>query len=1024
MNKLFYSKNLLVCGIFFFHLIAATAQSSGLSLKLATKHISRADGLTESHINSTFIDSKSKIWFLTNNKIGLFKAGLVNNHQFTDSFSNKGFNSAIEDNRGNFWLTENLEWFYPFNVHRCVVFNPETKKTLSFEKYIGKKLNIHSIVSDPEGVVFLGTKNGEIYKFDSQKKRLERVINLAQSPVKVLHAGIRKIVVCIERTPKFDAKILEIEKTGKILSRQNLGDKLVKTALEHKGKTYFTFENGKHIGIRELTGKFERRFVVSKDSYLSSITFNKSKGLFIINKGNELAFLNEKFELIKNEKYDCLIHHVIHDSSGNTFLATNNGVFILRLVEQRIKTYLTNPLPDKSNDNFSCRAILKLSNDQVIVNTNRKRQLIDLRQGKVRSLEQSFNQNSPDNKFILSILQDKDGQVLFGEDMLMQTDLRTSKNKLLRKLDSTKIWSMASYRNGILLGLEKKGIVFYDKINDISSNYKIADANLRNSIIYDFYVINYEKVLVASEAGLFILKNNRDFEAVKLPIKTLSLSFFSIKKNKIAANKLLLASSQGIWIYDILSNVVSPFVQDYNFQQKKFLSAYQTQNGVWASSEEGVWHFNDSGILLKIFTTNDGLSSNECNRLAHHQDENDLLYFGGINGLNIINPRDFSNQVEPQFPLKINNITTYASQIINRADIGLVGSKLELKRHENSLSIDLDYEDFKYDCTKKYFYRSSKSIRKDWMPITGSTLLLDYVARGQTEVEIKVVSCDNFIESPIIKFTVERPKQIYLEWHFVPSVLLLLGFLFWVFNKYTTYKLRLRNESLQRKVDRQTRSLQDSLTLKETLLSLLVHDVRYPVQSFYDLSKKLVYLTKKNDQERLVLLGKETEDKSRKVLWLIDELVYWVKSTKDKNEITLQNKNIGEQIQQILDIYADEIEQRNLNIIMSNTAHSITADYGLLIIVLRNLIYNAVVHSKASSGIHISLKKGDEKFILKIENQSDAKTRKLDGGLGIGLALLLPLLEKSNIKLKTELIKTTFIAELELITKPLEYDQI
>ena len=153
-------------------------------------------------------------------------------------------------------------------------------------------------------------------------------------------------------------------------------------------------------------------------------------------------------------------------------------------------------------------------------------------------------------------------------------------------------------------------------------------------------------------------------------------------------------------------------------------------------------------------------------------------------------------------------------------------------------------------------------------------------------------------------------------------------------------------------------------------------------------------------------------------------MVYWVKSTKDKNEITLQNKNIGEQIQQILDIYADEIEQRNLNIIMSNTAHSITADYGLLIIVLRNLIYNAVVHSKASSGIHISLKKGDEKFILKIENQSDAKTRKLDGGLGIGLALLLPLLEKSNIKLKTELIKTTFIAELELNTKPLEYDQI
>ena len=205
------------------------------------------------------------------------------------------------------------------------------------------------------------------------------------------------------------------------------------------------------------------------------------------------------------------------------------------------------------------------------------------------------------------------------------------------------------------------------------------------------------------------------------------------------------------------------------------------------------------------------------------------------------------------------------------------------------------------------------------------------------------------------------------------------------------------------------------MTLKETLLSLLVHDVRYPIQSFYDLSKKLAYLTQKNDHERLFLLGKETENKSRKVLWLIDELVYWVKSTNKNWELSLTERNLGELVKQIFDIYTDELNEKSLSFEIVNADIWAKFDYGLLVIILRNLLFNAIVHSAPQSKIKVSIIESKKNYFLEIENQRNIENRILHNGLGMGLTLLLPLLEKAGIKLDKLESNDTFIAKLQLV---------
>jgi signal transduction histidine kinase/ligand-binding sensor domain-containing protein len=980
---------------------ALLGQPRKFDLQKTEKHLSILDGLSNRHINSTFIDKHRKIWFLTENKIGQFEFGKIKNYQLVDKFSNRGFNAATEDEIGNFWLSENYEWYYPFDVQNCVIFNPISKKVTSIEKYVHQKIAIRSIISDAQNHIFLSTSNGQIYRFDSKKQVLQLIISLSKMPIKLLYAGSKGLIACVEQDSRKDNLLVHLSFEGKILSQTDVKGQFVRSVVEAENRLFYITHQPKTMGMKEIGGSFVKYFPVSRDGYLSNIIYIKNKQNFILNEGNSLRFLDKNFNLVEHYKQDVLIHHIIYDEFGNYILSTNNGVNIIQFNEKKIRTFLENKDPEKLNENYSCRKILKIDKENVIVNTNKRRQLINLKSSSVKSLHDFKNENGENPRFVLTVLQDKDGDIVFGEDALVKTNLRTNKDETLCTLDSTKIWAISAYKDGYLLGLEKHGVIYYDKKTKNARPFSKINHEFDNAIIYDFFTINHE-LYIASEAGFYQVLNENIIKTIPFSVeKGLQMTCFSLQKDKQNPTQLFIATLNGIWIFDLVKRTVRPFIQDKSYHHKKYLSAYTTKNGVWASSEEGIWHFDAKGNLLKIYTVTDGLTSNECNRLAHFQDENDVLYFGGMNGLNIMNPSDFSTAQAKVFDLKIDSVYTYEGKYKNRFFANFNVPFLQLNRAENSIEVAFSYEDFKYDCSKKYFYRTDKSLVKDWQLLTDRRLILNNIDNGMTTIEIMVVSCDNYVDAKTKKIVINRPNPLYLTWYFWFFVLVLLALLIWMSVKYSTYQLKRRNEFLQKKVNEQTHTLKESLALKETLLSLLVHDVRYPVQSFYDLSKKLAYLTQKNDHERLFLLGKETENKSRKVLWLIDELVYWVKSTNKNWESVRQDCDLGKIINQIFDIYSDEMGVKSLIYKIDNQAIRATVDQGLFVIVIRNLIFNAIIHSKSSTVIEVSITLTAHKNQIIIRNEFEGNTQNLELGLGVGMTILAPILRKANFIIET-----------------------
>lgn|GEM_PF-3826364 len=980
------------------------------------KRLTIEDGLKNRHVNTAFVDKKNKIWFLTDNQLSNFDYGTVNNLQLSPDFSNRGFNHVFEDAKGNLWISECVEWFYPFNVVKTVIFNPRSKKIIPVRHYINSEVSIHSLTVDNQGNVLIGTKDGKVFHFDVHTQKLQQKLVIAKAPLKILYAGRKGMVVCLEKDTKNDQQLLYFSNDGKLLKSETLNNTFVRQVVEMEDELIVFYQKSqKYAELKSITSDKKVTIKALKGLYLWSLRYDSGQKLLVLSESSSLTFLNHHLKVLTKEDFQVVIHDFCIDTFNNYILSTNDGLYIVNISGKTITTYLHNGETSSPEEQYSCRGILKINANEVVVNTNKKRQIIDIRSHKVRELNNFKNENGKVDQFVLSSIKDKDGNVFFGEDGLVRTDIKKGKDELWCAIDSTKIWAIEEYRQGLLLGLEKKGVVFFDKKTRKAKVISTLLHELANAIVYDFYIVK-DTVYIASEKGLYQL--TRGYKWKKMPFvhkENTQRMCFHLSKDTTTPRRILVATSNGIWKYSMDNEQLVPFSADPNVLNKKYLSVYQTKNGVWASSEQGIWRFDHKGTLLKIYTEADGLTSNECNRLSHFYDEEeDKLYFGGINGLNVLNTAAIHSQQKESFGLRVDSVLIYAGNTLQRGIADYKLTELKLAQDEQSLELRFWYEDFRYQCAKQYYYRTNEPTEKEWRPINSRSLFLNTIGYGKTELEVRVVSCNDYLNAKTMKLILHREYPIYLKWYFWVGVLLVIALLTAAAIRLSNEQLRKRNQYLRQKVDEQTLSLRESLEHKEMLLRILIHDVRYPVQSFYELSRKLNFLIRKQDTERLLLLGKETEERSRKVLWLIDELVLWVKSSSQNWQLRYEDRSLKHLIEQILESYGEELQVKKLIIEMPDRELMAKFDSGLMTIVIRNLIFNAISYAPVESVLKIDFgRTAESKYHLIIVNRVSVATTLQDKGLGIGLSLLMPILEKASINLRSRIVEDVYTVTVD-----------
>ncbi|WP_258101779.1 ATP-binding protein [Marinoscillum pacificum] len=281
---------------------------------------------------------------------------------------------------------------------------------------------------------------------------------------------------------------------------------------------------------------------------------------------------------------------------------------------------------------------------------------------------------------------------------------------------------------------------------------------------------------------------------------------------------------------------------------------------------------------------------------------------------------------------------------------------------------------------------------------------------GQKQAELDLVNAER-----------DKERLITIGISLLAAVLLILGL---VILKYYRQKTK-TNEELERL--NQT---------KDKFFSIISHDLRGPVSSFFGISRMIKSLVNRQQTEQLLAIADDIDESVDRLSALLDNLLNWamqqqghfpnVPEKVDLNEVaedlirTLDTMAKGKQI----DLQA-QIEQPIYLWVDKNTTMTI----------LRNLVNNALKFTPDGGSVTISASKNADQAVIevidsgvgipqeKLKNLFQLQDKKStygtsgEKGLGLGLQLVYEFVEMNGGKIEVssqELVGTTFTVTLPL----------
>lgn len=143
---------------------------------------------------------------------------------------------------------------------------------------------------------------------------------------------------------------------------------------------------------------------------------------------------------------------------------------------------------------------------------------------------------------------------------------------------------------------------------------------------------------------------------------------------------------------------------------------------IWMSTNSGIGRLNTKDLTFTTFTENDGLQNSEFNTGAYFKNTDGLLYFGGINGFNIIDTDELAVNTNPP-EVYLTKINLFNEEYEHETS-PLFIDQLTLSYNQNFLSFEfaaLDYEEPK---SNSYIYKMV-GIDSEWVE-AGNRNFADY----------------------------------------------------------------------------------------------------------------------------------------------------------------------------------------------------------------------------------------------------------------------------------------------------------
>ncbi|MEG1585921.1 MAG: ATP-binding protein, partial [Bacteroidales bacterium] len=219
----------------------------------------------------------------------------------------------------------------------------------------------------------------------------------------------------------------------------------------------------------------------------------------------------------------------------------------------------------------------------------------------------------------------------------------------------------------------------------------------------------------------------------------------------------------------------------------------------------------------------------------------------------------------------------------------------------------------------------------------------------------------------------------------------------------------------KRVIKSENEKLQKTIKSRDTLYSIIAHDLRSPLGSIkMTLNTLSLLVTDEQIGEDLKDMLKSVNKTTEDLFSLLDNLLKWTKSLTGRLNVVFQEMNIYEIIEGIVQVFEIGAQLKGINIRMEGpTKVMVRCDVDMIKTVIRNFLSNAVKFSYENSEIVVRIEPAGNRVQIHIQDQGIGMTEQQqqlltaqesftsygtqnEEGSGLGLTLCRDFIRKNN----------------------------
>ncbi len=999
-------------------LAAALRLPGTLQSRVRFEHLTTADGLSNDSVFSILQDRHGFLWFGTQAGLNRYDGYRVTQYRHDprdpNSLPDDFVHNLLEDRHGAIW-TGNA------TLGR---FDPQTGRFTHFalprpDSPGGRPLSIQRMCEDRAGFLWLGMSGGpNLYRFDpgtgtftgfdiraSLSTELDHPIGMYADPSGILWLGTGSGLIRFDPTTGASKQYAYDDPNSSAPSIRSI-------AQDRAGNLWLATTEGGQNFFDPVAGVFARRwgppnrehFATETNTILAGtdgvIWLGKSDGLEVFDPATGAHTIlrhnaADRFSLSANE-----IQSLAVDREGSIWAGTKaGGVDRFSPSSLQFGAWRRNSDDPRGLNDDNVRAIYHDRAGAVWLGTydgglNR----FDPVSGTFTQFRHDpRNSRSLNGNRVYSIYEDRSGDIWVGTEMgINRLDRRTGtftrfdRSPLTRPGVAIPTYTfLEDSRGKFWFGAGEGRATLDRRTGGIDSAAQVGGLSMLED--------REGNLWFASAHNLIRMDSSGKVDSIALPKasgadmpSTVQINFM----HQDAQGLLWFASETGLLRFDPKSETYTAYTTREGLPDNVVQCLLPDQAGnLWLSTNNGISRFNPRDNTFSNYHESDGLQGEQFNRKACFVDSSGVMYFGGLHGFNIFDPRripavprESTRVILTEFRIHGSGVPVRPGSVLPQPVWQM--NDLNLPPEDNGISFEFAALKFSDQARTRYRFML-EGLEGKWTEVDSRNRSARYTGLRPAEYRFRVqASTDGKIWSSheaSIGISIATPWWM-TPWSLGGMALSMSGLLFCV------YKLRIRSlqESgvrLQRVVDQRTADLleanrqaeqariqaEQANRAKSAFLANMSHELRTPLSVILASSSLLSESNPTADQlEDIGAISRSGEH----LLGLIDDVLDVAKIEAGKAELAIAAGDLISTVRTVIAMMRGRAEEKHLALVYyqaPEVPRYVRVDAPKLRQILINLLGNAIKFTREGTvKLRLSAQLADEpgraRFCFDIED--------------------------------------------------------